>query len=188
MWANSRSPCAAWFRFMKSMSISPQGRSRLNCVCRWRSGFERACRPAIHIFAGENVCIQAMTPTHASVEFASRHVARIASAFFTTGFQTTRTGIASAASSPARDLSRVLGNLPKCLLTVQVLAPRHEPDLEFAQRLQLDHSQLSLSPCWAPFEFRPAASDLGRSNVRKSPPLHGRWPTLPTYPAGAIVP
>ena len=30
MWANSRSPWAAWFRFMKSMSISVHGRSRLN--------------------------------------------------------------------------------------------------------------------------------------------------------------
>ena len=32
-------PWAAWFRFMKSMSISPHGRSRLNCVCRCSSGF-----------------------------------------------------------------------------------------------------------------------------------------------------
>jgi hypothetical protein len=30
---------------------------------RWSSGFCRTVSPAIHILAGENVCIQAMTPT-----------------------------------------------------------------------------------------------------------------------------
>ena len=34
---------------------------------------------AIHIRAGENVCIQAMTPTHASAAFASWHAVAIAS-------------------------------------------------------------------------------------------------------------
>ena len=82
---NSRSPCADWFRFMKSMSISAQGRSRLNCVWRWRSGFCSDASPAIHIFAGENVCIQATTPTQASAAFASRQTSRIDSAFLTTG-------------------------------------------------------------------------------------------------------
>ena len=42
---NSRSPCADWFRFMKSMSISAHGRSRLNCVWRWSSGFCSALEP-----------------------------------------------------------------------------------------------------------------------------------------------
>ena len=59
---NSRSPWAAWLRFMKSMSMLDHGRRRLACVCRCSSGLARAWRPAIHIFAGENVCIQAMTP------------------------------------------------------------------------------------------------------------------------------
>ena len=62
---------------------------------RWSSGFCSACRPAIHIRAGENVCIQAMTPTQASAAFASRHAAAIASAEVTTGLSTTRTGIAA---------------------------------------------------------------------------------------------
>ena len=35
---NSRSPWAAWFRFMKSMSMSAQGISRLYCVWRCRNG------------------------------------------------------------------------------------------------------------------------------------------------------
>ena len=52
---------------MKSMSISAHGRSRLYCVWRWTRGLRRSVSPAIHILAGENVCIQAMTPTQASV-------------------------------------------------------------------------------------------------------------------------
>ena len=40
---NSRSPWAAWLRFMKSMSMVDQGKSRLYCVCRWTNGF---CRPS----------------------------------------------------------------------------------------------------------------------------------------------
>ena len=82
---NSRSPWAAWWRFMKSMSISAHGRSRLNCVCRWSSGTWSARRPAIHIRAGENVCIQAMTPTHASAALASWIAVAIASAEVRTG-------------------------------------------------------------------------------------------------------
>ena len=97
----SRSPWADWLRFMKSMSISVHGSSRLNWVWRWRSGFWRAVSPAIHIRAGENVCIQTTSPTHASAVFASRQSARIASGVVTTGLWTTRTGIAAAASSAA---------------------------------------------------------------------------------------
>lgn len=36
---NSRPPWAVWFRFMKSMSISLQGRSRLNWVWNCSRGF-----------------------------------------------------------------------------------------------------------------------------------------------------
>ena len=96
---NSRSPWAAWLRFMKSMSISPHGRSRLNWVWRWSRGLRRACRPAIHMRAGENVCIQRMTPTQASAALASRRVAAMLSDDVTTGRWTTRTGIASWPSS-----------------------------------------------------------------------------------------
>jgi hypothetical protein len=57
--------------------------------------------------AGENVCIQAITPTQRSSAVASRHSRRIASALVKTGFGTTVTGIAAdasrlAASSRAR--------------------------------------------------------------------------------------
>ena len=49
--------------------------------------------------AGENVCIQAITPTQASAAFASRQAATIASADFRTGRTTIRTGIVDAASN-----------------------------------------------------------------------------------------
>jgi len=58
---NSRSPWADWLRFMKSISISDQGISRLNWVCRCRIGFFRIESPEIHIFAGEKVCDQSYT-------------------------------------------------------------------------------------------------------------------------------
>ena len=96
---NSRSPWAAWLRFMKSMSMVAQGRSRLACVCRCSSGLRRASRPEIHILAGLKVCIQAITPTHESSALASIIVRRIASASLRTGLNTISNGIASEASS-----------------------------------------------------------------------------------------
>ena len=105
---NSRSPWAAWFRFMKSMSISAHGSCASACVCRCSSGTRSASRPGIHILAGENVCIQATTPMQASAAVASRHTRRMASGVVTTGFQTTRTGTsgdASSASATRRDWS-----------------------------------------------------------------------------------
>ncbi len=63
----SRSPWAAWLRFMKSMSIDCQGRSRLNCVCRCSIGLLMAVSPPIHIFEGEKVCIQSTRPAHSRV-------------------------------------------------------------------------------------------------------------------------
>jgi hypothetical protein len=45
------------------MSIVDQGSSRLNCVCRWSKGLFSLRNPPIHIFAGEKVCIQAISPT-----------------------------------------------------------------------------------------------------------------------------
>jgi hypothetical protein len=81
------------------MSISAQGRSRLNWVWRWRRGFCSAVSPAIHILAGENVCIQAMTPTQLGEAVAARQSSWIDSEVVTTGFGTTRTEIAADASS-----------------------------------------------------------------------------------------
>ena len=71
MWPYSMSPWALWFRFMKSMSMSPHGISALYWVWKCRRGFSRDWRPLIHILAGEKVCIQVMTPTHFSSLFAA---------------------------------------------------------------------------------------------------------------------
>ena len=80
------------------MSISDQGRSRLYWVWRWTSGLRRSVSPPIHILAGENVCIQATTPTHVGEASASRRTAAIASGVVTTGFATIRIGTPAASS------------------------------------------------------------------------------------------
>ena len=98
---NSRSPWAAWFRFMKSMSMSAQGISRLYCVWRCRNGLSSASRPAIHILAGLNVCIQVISPTQAGSALAARTSARMPSEPVRTGLGTTRTGMDGAASRAA---------------------------------------------------------------------------------------
>ena len=88
----SRSPWADWFKFMNPMSICDQGSSRLNCVCRCASGFASWPRPFTHIFAGEKVCIQVITPTQAGAALASRQICVIASGPLSVGFHTTRIG------------------------------------------------------------------------------------------------
>ena len=80
------------------MSISDHGRSRLNCVWRWTSGLRRSVRPAIHILAGEKVCIHAITPMQPSAASASSRTFEIASGVVTTAFTTTLTGISGASS------------------------------------------------------------------------------------------
>ena len=93
----SRSPCAAWLRFMKSISMVSQGRAELAWVCRCKIGTCSALRPAIHIFAGEKVCIQTMTPTHFGLEEASKQIALMLSGVVRTGFQVALIGMFVAA-------------------------------------------------------------------------------------------
>ena len=100
MYPNSRSPCAAWFRFMKSKSIVAHGSSALAWVWRWSNGLSSADRPAIHILAGLNVCIHVMTPTTCGAALTASIVSRIASRDVSTGFQTMRHG-----TSPQRPRS-----------------------------------------------------------------------------------
>ncbi len=95
----SRSPWAAWLRFMKSMSMLCQGNSTPNWVCRCRSGLCSVLSPRIHILAGEKVCIQAMTPMHSSELLASLRIRAIESESVTTGTQRTSTGISVLRSS-----------------------------------------------------------------------------------------
>ena len=133
---NSRSPCADWFRFMKSMSMSAHGISRLNCVWRCRNGFCRARRPRIHILAGEKVCIQVMRPTQSAggVGLQAQLVNGVGG------------GQHRLEDNVHRDRGRVLqrlGNRPRVvgdlrqrLRAIQVLAAGDKPDLKL---LQVDH-------------------------------------------------
>src|ERR1700738_2111648 len=73
---------------MKSMSISPPGRARLNCGCRWRNGLLKIDSPPIHILDGEKVCIQRIKPAQLGALLASMQRARISSDLVSVGFQT----------------------------------------------------------------------------------------------------
>ena len=126
---NSRSPWAAWWRFMKSMSMVAHGMWRWCCVWRCRNGLCRPCRPAIHILAGENVCIHTMRPTQAGSRSASWHSARMPAASVRTGLTTTRAGMPASGIERGGDVGAVLGDRPQRVRAVQVLAARHEPDL-----------------------------------------------------------
>src|SRR5665213_3611643 len=79
---------------MKSISMDDHGSSRLNCVCKCRNGLVNDVRPAIHIFAGENVCIHKISPMQRSELLASRHSPRTSSGVVSTGLKTTLKGIA----------------------------------------------------------------------------------------------
>ena len=149
MCANSRSPCAAWLRFMKSMSISPHGRSRLNCVCRWSSGLRSAWSPAIHIFAGLKVCIHAITPTQSSAAEAATQAALIALGRLHDRLVDDADRDRLRLVQAGCDQGGVVGNLPQGVLAVQILAPGQEPDLVFAQGLHavMPPSVGGLGPC-----------------------------------------
>src|SRR5215208_4487478 len=86
---------------MKFMSISDQGISRPYWVCRCNKGFLSKLKPAIHILAGEKVCIQVINPTHWFAEFAARHNSRMDSGVVNTGLKTTCTGNCAEAPSAA---------------------------------------------------------------------------------------
>ena len=53
------------------MSMDAQGRVTLIWVWKCSSGLRSESSPVIHIFAGENVCIQAITPTQSGSALAS---------------------------------------------------------------------------------------------------------------------
>ena len=83
------------------MSIDAQGMSRLYCVWNWSRGFFRTESPRTHIFAGENVCIQVITPAQVRSAVAASSVAEISSALLTVGFHTIGYGTAPVAFSPS---------------------------------------------------------------------------------------
>ena len=83
----------------------------------------------IHIFAGENVCIQAITPTQASSALASSIARRMAAASVSTGFATTTARDVGGGVQRVGDLARLVGDLAQHVLAVQALAAGEEPDL-----------------------------------------------------------
>ena len=92
-------------------------------------------QPAIHIFAGLNVCIQAMIPAQESLAFAFKQRA-----------DAVRSKHGRLPYNPARHarvsvqaldhLARIFGNLPQRLVPIQVLASGNEPEFVFRQ---IDH-------------------------------------------------
>ena len=87
------------------MSMCCHGNSTPNWVCRCSSGFRSVLSPRIHILAGENVCIQAMTPMHSCDVLASLSTRAIWSESVTTGSQRTSTGNLGAAVEALGDLA-----------------------------------------------------------------------------------
>ncbi len=88
------------------MSMSAQGSDRLACVCRCSNGVFNASRPAIHILAGEKVCIQAISPMHCGSTFAAVTTRWMATGSVSTGFHSTGAGrpaVAFSVSTSARD-------------------------------------------------------------------------------------
>ena len=133
---NSRSPCADWFRFMKSMSMELHGRSRLNCVCRWANGFCSDVSPRIHIFAGEKVCIQAMSPMQFGVPvcFPAHLGDRVGCCEHGLVNDPDREG--GGVGQPCRDSSGVLSHSCERLLAIEVLAAGEKPHFEVSE---IDH-------------------------------------------------
>ena len=74
------------------MSISDQGNAAFAWVCRCSSGTCSAPSPRIHILAGENVCIQAITPKQLESAFASSMTRWMASLSVNTGCHCTGSG------------------------------------------------------------------------------------------------
>ncbi len=78
---------------MKSMSMVSHGISKWCCVLSCSSGFLSASSPRIHIFAGEKVCIQVITPMQLSSAEASTMNRRTPSDDFSVGLSTSLTGM-----------------------------------------------------------------------------------------------
>ena len=125
----SRSPWAAWLRFMKSMSIVAQGRAASAWVCRCSSGLRSASRPEIHIFAGEKVCIQVMTPRQAGSSLASPMALPDRRGVLQHGLPDDLHRHLGGVVQRGGDPLRLRRDLLEGLLAVQVLAAGQEPDL-----------------------------------------------------------
>ena len=139
---NSRSPCADWFRFMKSMSISDHGRSRLNCVCRWSSGFCSAPSPR-STSSPERRCASSRSRRRSSQQRSRRDRAG--------GSGPRSSSPACARPGPGRPPPRRATPPPpgsarrpaQHSVAVELLASRDEPDFERVERF---HDQAPIRP------------------------------------------
>ena len=93
------------------MSIVAHGSASLSWVCRCSSGLRSASSPVIHILAGENVCIQAITPRQSGSALASSITRRMAAASVSTGFPTISADSRPVPVERPLDLLRLVGDL-----------------------------------------------------------------------------
>ena len=152
------------------MSMLCHGNSTPNWVCRCSSGLCSDLSPRIHILAGENVCIQAMTPMHSGLAFASPSTRAISSESVTTGSQRTSTGISAAAVEPLGDLTRLIGDLVEDVLSVHGLAARDQPYLA-GDESGRDHRWFSWRvvgvPVWLAVHVLVTVEQRGRRRPRR---------------------
>ncbi len=111
------------------MSMLCHGNSTPNWVCRCRSGLRSVLSPRIHIFAGENVCIQAMTPMHSGrgVRLGQDSGDRIGVG--DDGQPAHLDRDLGAAVESLGDLTGLIGDLVEDVLPVHGLAARDQPHL-----------------------------------------------------------
>ena len=74
-------------------------------------GLVEGVKPAIHILAGEKVCIQQTRPTQFSAALASRQTCRIESGVVTTGLHSTSDRQPGRSVEPSDDLAAILCDL-----------------------------------------------------------------------------
>ena len=131
VWMNpaSRSPCAAWFRFMKSMSMRSHGRSRLNCVCRWHERLLQRASVRRSTSSTARTCASTGSGRRSSASpLAASSVARISSGVVSRALKTTGSGTCFDPSSALATVARVGGDRLERARAVEVLRAADEPD------------------------------------------------------------
>ena len=99
-------------------------------MCRWTNGFCKAVSPAIHILAGEKVCIHRIKPAQWAAALASRQTSRIDCGVVTIGLKITRTRQAAGGIEPFDHAAAVVGDLAEGRLAVKMLTAGDEPDFQ----------------------------------------------------------
>ena len=126
---NSRSPWAAWLRFMKSMSIVAQGRSRLNCVCRWANGLSSAVQAGDpHLGRREGVHPADHARRNRPPRWPRGRLRGSSSAVVTTGLKHHADRQPARGVEPLDDVAAVAGHLPQRPRAVEMLAAGDKPD------------------------------------------------------------